>query len=91
MSREKNKIDKCGNRWYTLCKKQDKEGGDSVKNLTMIIVIIAVINILLGIIMRFAVQSSLCGIFPNAFLKFADSCLLLAIALAVVQCLKEKK
>ncbi len=61
-----------------------------MKNLILVVIIIAVVSILLGIIMRFASQS-LCGIFPNAFLRFADSCLLLAIALAVVQCLKEKK
>jgi hypothetical protein len=56
----------------------------------MVIVVIAAVSILLGIIMRLAGQSLL-GIFPNAFLRFADTCLLLAIALAVVQCLKEKK
>ena len=61
-----------------------------MKNLTMVIVVIAAVSILLGIIMRLASQSLL-GIFPNAFLRFADTCLLLAIALAVVQCLKEKK
>jgi len=61
-----------------------------VKNLILVVIIIAAVSILLGIIMRFAGQSLL-GIFPNAFLRFADSCLLLAIALAVVQCLKEKK
>jgi len=61
-----------------------------VKNLILVVIIIAALSILLGIIMRFAGQSLL-GIFPNAFLRFADSCLLLAIALAVVQCLKEKK
>ncbi len=61
-----------------------------MKNLILVVIIIAALSILLGIIMRFAGQSLL-GIFPNAFLRFADSCLLLAIALAVVQCLKEKK
>ena len=62
-----------------------------MKNLIYVCVVVAVVSLVIGIISRINLAPVMFGLEANALLRFTDTCLLLAIALGLIQMLKSKQ
>ena len=61
-----------------------------MKSLAYLFVAAAVMSLAAGIVSRVMVMPFIFGLEANAFLRFADTCLLFAIALSAIRILKSK-
>ncbi|MFH1407228.1 MAG: hypothetical protein ABIH01_04440 [Candidatus Omnitrophota bacterium] len=56
-----------------------------MRNMASAMVVVALVSVVAGIVSRISMQPFIFNLEANAFLRFADTCLLLAIALALVK------
>jgi hypothetical protein len=64
----------------------------NIKKAVDILIIVAVISFIIGVVLKVTGFGGIlwCNLFPNSFLRFSNTCLLIAIALGVRQIWMEK-